>query len=196
MDAPQENDQQPAQAEGPSDGAGERMIPALIGIGGWVTDERFALPAGETINIGRSRSSDISLRRIAAYTAADPKTRDDDHDFNTVSRRHATFAVEGNAVTITDVSTNGTFIDGEAIDDPHTIELTAESNVEVRLGTRETFVLSLVAPESLPEQAHSTADADAVDESEDGAESVAGSRIDTTLQQPDDESERKPERQG
>ena len=43
---------------------------------------------GVDVVIGRSRSCDISLRRCAIYLKTPPAQRDNDHDFNTVSRRH------------------------------------------------------------------------------------------------------------
>lgn len=112
----------------------------LDGLNGWVRGEFYALEQGD-ITIGRSRSCDISLRRCRGYRDADPQTRDQDHDFNTVSRRHATLSLSGWHLTIRDHSTNGTFYDDHPIDGEQTIDLENYGALVIRLGTRESLII-------------------------------------------------------
>jgi len=119
-------------------------VPVLIGTAGIVQGESFVLSPGVAVVIGRSRSCDISLRRTAGYLKAAVDTRDVDHDFNTVSRRHARVEIGGAKVRIEDLSTNGTFVNGDHLSG--TIEVDLGSGVcALRLGTRESFDIMLLA---------------------------------------------------
>ena len=120
---------------------GEKRRPVLEGVIGWVRGEVFPLK-GDTNVIGRSRHCDISLRQCDGYLRQAAEERDLDHDFNTVSRRHATITVTGNTVTIEDLSTNGTFCNEVLLTERKTYDLEAESPL-LRLGTRESFRISL-----------------------------------------------------
>lgn len=118
-------------------------IPVLIGTAGIVNGESFVLSPGVPVVIGRSRSCDISLRRTPGYLKAAPDTRDGDHDFNTVSRRHARVEVGAGKARIEDLSTNGTFVNGDHLSG--TIEIDLNQGVcALRLGTRESFDLVLL----------------------------------------------------
>jgi pSer/pThr/pTyr-binding forkhead associated (FHA) protein len=118
-------------------------VPVLLGTAGLVQGESFVLTPGVPVVIGRSRSCDISLRRTTGYLKAPPAVRDNDHDFNTVSRRHARIEVANNAVKIEDLSTNGTYVNGEHLQGvvEHTLE---SATCNLRLGTRESFDLMLL----------------------------------------------------
>jgi len=118
-------------------------VPILVGIRGWVAGERYVLHQDESVVIGRSRSCDISLRRIGSYLERPPGERDADQDFNTVSRKHMKLTVSDGQVQIEDLSTNGSYCNGEIIGDPREVDL-RQSQVEIRLGTREAFKLELV----------------------------------------------------
>lgn len=120
------------------------MVPLLIGTAGMVQGERYTLAEGVPVVIGRSRSCDISLRRLPAYLNAPPEQRDADHDFNTVSRRHARIEVRGGRARIDDLSTNGTFVNGEFVSGSTEVDL-SQSACSIRLGSRECFELKLVA---------------------------------------------------
>lgn len=120
------------------------QVPVLLGTAGMVDGECFMLERGMDIVVGRSRSCDVSLRRTAAYLKTPPAQRDGDHDFNTVSRRHLKITITGNTVAIQDLSTNGTFFNGEPMREPQKVDLTA-GPCTVRLGTRESFQLLLLA---------------------------------------------------
>lgn len=121
----------------------ENQVPVLIGTAGMVEGECFLLDQGVDLIIGRSRSCDISLRRTTAYLKTPPAARDSDHDFNTVSRRHLRILVTDASAALQDLSTNGTFYNGDALKDLLTIDLTAGA-CTIRLGTRETFQLCML----------------------------------------------------
>lgn len=108
-----------------------------------MSGECFLLDRDVEVVIGRSRSCDISMRRLPGYLKAPVASRDDDHDLNTVSRRHVTLRVRGTTAEVRDTSTNGTAVNGEAVRDRTTVDL-ASGAVQVRLGTRETFDLVLL----------------------------------------------------
>ena len=119
-------------------------VPVLIGTAGIVQGESFVLATGVAVVIGRSRSCDISLRRTTGYLKAPSDSRDIDHDFNTVSRRHARVEVGAAKARIEDLSTNGTFVNGDHL--AGSIEVDLVNGVcALRLGTRESFDLVLLA---------------------------------------------------
>ena len=119
-------------------------VPVLIGTAGIVQGESFVLAPGVAVVIGRSRSCDISLRRTAGYLKAPSDSRDVDHDFNTVSRRHARVEVGPGRARIEDLSTNGTFVNGDHLSGSIEIDL-ANGVCALRLGTRESFDLVLLS---------------------------------------------------
>lgn len=114
------------------------LVPVLLGTSGFVVGECWVLRDGTDLVVGRSRSCDISLRRAAAYLKAAPTTRDEDHDFNTVSRRHIRIEVHEPVLKIHDLSTNGTFVNDEPVQQSKEVDLNAGS-YSLRLGTREAF---------------------------------------------------------
>jgi pSer/pThr/pTyr-binding forkhead associated (FHA) protein len=119
------------------------LVPVLIGTAGLVEGECFLLDTGIDLIVGRSRSCDISLRRTTAYLKTPAAVRDGDHDFNTVSRRHLRVQVSGGNASLQDLSTNGTFFNGEPMREQQQVDLNAGS-CTVRLGTRESFQLCLL----------------------------------------------------
>ncbi|MDA3959932.1 MAG: FHA domain-containing protein [Planctomycetota bacterium] len=131
-------------------------VPVLVGTSGWVDGELYVLKNGESVVIGRSRSCDISLRRIVAYLERSPGERDADHDFNTVSRRHMRITVATANAKFEDLSTNGSFFNGEALSEAKEADL-SDAAVEIRLGTRETFRLEMADPERLEALRNSSA---------------------------------------
>lgn len=120
------------------------QVPVLIGVAGLIDGEVFTLPAdGTEVVVGRSRSCTISLRKAAAYLRTPRQDRDQDHDFNTVSRRHLRLTVSGTLATVEDISSNGTLLDGQPLSAPRQIDLAA-SPCLLRLGTREQVELRLL----------------------------------------------------
>ncbi len=122
------------------------LVPVLFGTAGLVEGETFLLPDGAEVVIGRSRSCPVSFRRLANYLRANPAVRDNDHDFNTVSRRHLRLTIHEGVASIEDLSTNGSYFNGESIVQPLTIDLN-RGPCALRLGTRETLELALVSAE-------------------------------------------------
>ena len=119
------------------------QVAVLLGTAGLVEGECFLLDQGVDLIIGRSRSCDISLRRTTAYLKTPPAARDGDHDFNTVSRRHVRIQISNAVAAIQDLSTNGTFYNGEPLKDHQKVDLTSGA-CTLRLGTRESFQLCLL----------------------------------------------------
>jgi pSer/pThr/pTyr-binding forkhead associated (FHA) protein len=118
-------------------------VPVLLGTAGVALGERYILEIGVPVVIGRSRSCDISLRRTAAYMQLPTDTRDQDHDFNTVSRRHARVEIAASGARIEDLSTNGTYVNGSHLAGSIDVDLRAGA-CALRLGTRESFDLVLL----------------------------------------------------
>jgi len=119
------------------------QVPVLLGTAGMVEGECFLLDQGVDLIIGRSRSCDISLRRTTAYLKTPPAARDSDHDFNTVSRRHLRILVTDATAALQDLSTNGTYYNGEPLKDLLKVDLN-NGACTIRLGTRECFQLCLL----------------------------------------------------
>jgi pSer/pThr/pTyr-binding forkhead associated (FHA) protein len=119
------------------------VVPVLIGTAGMVEGECFVLGEGVEVTIGRSRSCDVSLRKTSAYLKTPSQVRDNDHDFNTVSRRHVRLQISAGQAAIQDLSSNGTYCNGEQLVQPRKVDLKAGA-CSIRLGTRETFDLALM----------------------------------------------------
>ncbi|MFW6161136.1 MAG: FHA domain-containing protein [Planctomycetota bacterium] len=112
-----------------------------MGAAGFVKGEEYPLPLGATVVIGRSRSCDISLQRCKTWLETDEQTRSTDQDFKTVSRKHARISCyDPENVEVEDLSSNGTFVDGERVDRIVLSDLRERSH-ELLLGTREAFRL-------------------------------------------------------
>ena len=115
--------------------------PVLVGTAGFVDGEEYPVALGATVVIGRSRSCDISLQRCKTWLALDDEDRDAAQDFKTVSRKHARVSCyDTENIEVEDLSSNGTFVDGERIDRIVVTDLREQSH-ELLLGTRETFRL-------------------------------------------------------
>ncbi len=115
--------------------------PILVGIEGFVQGEEYPLWRGATVVVGRSRSCDISLRRCKAWLALDPQKRNEQSDFKTVSRKHVRISyADDNNIEIEDLSSNGTFLNGEKVSRVAIHNLRERSH-ELLLGTREKFRL-------------------------------------------------------
>lgn len=125
-------------------GAEPALVAALIGTAGMADGETYVLADGTEIVIGRSRNCPVSLRRTANYLRASPAVRDNDHDFNTVSRRHLRIFVAAGKADLEDLSSNGTYVSEEALSGRITVDLT-QGPCSLRLGTRERFDLLLLA---------------------------------------------------
>lgn len=120
-------------------------VPVLLGSAGLVQGELYLLAPAVAVVIGRSRSCDISLRRTPGYLKSPVDVRDTDHDFNTVSRRHVRIEVSPTSrVLVEDLSTNGSYVNGNHLSGSIEVDLAAGAMCNLRLGTRESFDLVLL----------------------------------------------------
>lgn len=110
----------------------------IRGVDGLVEGEVFPLRVGQSVLIGRSRGCEICLKRCKKYADLPEDVRHQDEEFLSVSRKHVriTFtATDG--VEIEDLSTNGTFVDGERLNGKSLLSDLRDKGHDLRLGTRE-----------------------------------------------------------
>ena len=124
---------------------------ALKGEGDLAAGQNLKLSLGETVEVGRSRHCDWSLKRAPAYLKTEGKERlalHKDLEYCSVSRKHLTIAfLAKDMVELKNLSTNGTFVDGKRIDRIVLDDCTTAEHV-IRLGPHgPTLRLS---PGSLP----------------------------------------------
>lgn len=117
----------------------EQLI--LRGTGGLVEGETFRVDYGETVILGRSSSCDISLKKCEKYLLLDPEERESEKHFQTVSRKHVRISFfNSTSIEIEDLSSNGTFLDGEQIQKVVISDIKDRTH-ELLLGTKEKFVI-------------------------------------------------------
>lgn len=111
--------------------------PVLTGVEGFIRGEEYPLWRGATVVVGRSRSCDISLRRCKAWLALEAGQRDEQRDFKTVSRKHMRVSyTDDDNIEIEDLSSNGTFLDGQRVSRV-VIHNLSERSHDILLGSRE-----------------------------------------------------------
>jgi len=127
------------------------VVLVVRGLRGFLGGEEQRVKVGETLIIGRSRRADLSTRRAKKLKARpDWEKVIGTAAFLTVSRRHTRLThVAPGVVEITDLSSNGTFLDGRPIA-RETVSDLAETTHVLGIGSQERFELSL-APEADPE---------------------------------------------
>jgi|GEM_PF-1391784 len=114
----------------------------LIGIGGVVKGAKFSVRQGESVVIGRSRECDVCLRELPAVAELAERGEDAERHFHTVSRKHAKITYhEYGRVEIEDLSSNGTFVDGQRVEISIELEDLERHPHELRLGTSVVFQL-------------------------------------------------------
>ena len=92
-------------------------IPTLVGVSGHVEGEEKGLEHGKTIVVGRSRSADLSLRRMQRIKEMTDDERESDHDLRTVSGRHFEITMYNlGSIEVVNLSPNGTYVDGRLVD--------------------------------------------------------------------------------
>ena len=112
--------------------AGEGLV--LVGIAGVMEGELFPLEYGKSVTIGRSRSCDISLRNCKRWDELEQAGNIPEETSKTVSRRHLKITFHNAAsVEIEDLSSNGTYLDGNRIDRIVVTDV-RETSHEVKLG--------------------------------------------------------------
>ena len=115
--------------------------PVLVGIRGVVEDELFPLEHGKSVVIGRSRECDISLRNCKRWIEAEEANALPEEGPKTVSRKHLKVSfLENDGIELEDLSSNGTFVDGQRIDRTVITDL-KETPHEIVLGAGEAFRL-------------------------------------------------------
>ncbi len=120
-----------------------QRIPTLRGIEGHVKGEEMSLEYGRTIVVGRSRSCDFSLRRIASWLEKSGEEREKDRSFKTVSGKHFEITMYNvGSIEIVNLSPNGTYVDGKRVD-KIVIDDINENSHEVKIGLEEKFELAL-----------------------------------------------------
>lgn len=121
---------------------------SLSGVDGLLRYDRIDIPLGRSVIVGRSRRSDLSLRRSKQFRTADEKDQRKilaDRAFLKVSRRHVriSYLAEGH-IEIWNLSKNGTWVDEKRVDRILLTEL-PEDGVTIRLAESETLRLTAAA---------------------------------------------------
>ena len=117
----------------------------LRGIYGSVKGKEFYIELGQSVTLGRSRSCDITLGRDGEHTQmiVHEGVSEEAH-FRSVSRRHMRISFfEEEEVKIEDLSSNGSYLDGDRVEDVVIKDFKEEVHV-ILLGTKEKFILEYV----------------------------------------------------
>ncbi len=92
----------------------------LEGLAGIAAGERVKICLGEAVVVGRSRLATFSLKKTTQYLLVKPPEREalrGSLPWRSVSRRHCRLDyVAPDVVELTDLSRNGTFVDGHRVD--------------------------------------------------------------------------------
>lgn len=129
--------------------AGEILTIKLTGIAGFAKGKEFTIEQGGQAVIGRSRDCTFRIGETDE-PAPDPDkpfkgTGGKDGHLHTVSRHHVKIDFQGpKAIYIEDLSTHGTFLNGNRIDGRDQLIGLRKAPMELRLGTNETFRMELL----------------------------------------------------
>jgi pSer/pThr/pTyr-binding forkhead associated (FHA) protein len=129
----------------PATAAGGALL-RLKGMRGFLEGEECMLQRGDEVVVGRSRGADLSIRRSTKFLE-----RLDRHElaqseaYRTVSRHHARIAFyRPDHIVIEDLSSNGTFVDGERVKGKFNLtDLAARARV-LALGAVERIQIDLI----------------------------------------------------
>lgn len=127
------------------------VVLVVRGTRGFLGGEEQRVKVGETLVIGRSRRADLSTRRAKKLKARpDWEKVIGTAAFLTVSRRHTRIEhVSPGVIEITDLSSNGTILDGRPIARETVADLAEKTHV-LRIGAQERFELSLEGAVATP----------------------------------------------
>lgn len=117
----------------------------LRGIYGSVKGKEYYIELGKSVTLGRSRSCDITLGRgdSNTQTIVHGGVSEEAH-FRSVSRRHMRISFfDENEVKIEDLSSNGSYLDGDRVHDVSITDFREEVHV-ILLGTKEKFILEYI----------------------------------------------------
>ena len=120
------------------------LVLVVRGLAGFLIGEEKRVAVGESLVIGRSRRAGLSTRRSKKLKARpDWEKVIGTAAFLTVSRRHTRIDhVSPGVVEITDLSSNGTYLDGKQIARETVSDLAAKTHL-LGVGAQERFELSL-----------------------------------------------------
>lgn len=123
---------------------GNGVVLVVRGLRGFLGGEEQRVKVGETLILGRSRRAGLSTRRAKKLKARpDWEMVIGTAAFLTVSRRHTRIEhVRPGVVEITDLSSNGTYLDGKLIARETLTDLAERTHV-LGVGAQERFELSL-----------------------------------------------------
>lgn len=123
---------------------GNGVVLVVKGLRGFLGGEEQRVKVGETLILGRSRRADLSTRRARKLKARpDWEKVIGTAAFLTVSRRHTRIEhVKPGVVEITDLSSNGTYLDGKLIARETVTDLKEKTHI-LSVGAQERFELSL-----------------------------------------------------
>ena len=127
------------------------VVLVVRGLRGFLRGEERRVAVGESLLIGRSRSADLSTRRAPKLRARpDAAKVIGTPAFLTVSRRHAMLHhVAPGVIEITDLSSNGTYVDGKKIMRERIDDLATRSHI-LAVGAQERLELSLESAAKKP----------------------------------------------
>ncbi|BBM87524.1 FHA domain-containing protein [Candidatus Uabimicrobium amorphum] len=116
----------------------------LRGIYGSVKGKEFYIELGQSVTLGRSRSCDITLGRDGenTQTIVHEGVSEEAH-FRSVSRKHMRISFLDEEVKIEDLSSNGSYLDGDRVEDVSIHDFKEEVHV-ILLGTKEKFILEYI----------------------------------------------------
>lgn len=112
-------------------------IPVIIGLSGLATGEVFKLGPAADVLMGRSRECPISFQHFRAWLAlSELERRMRDHFNSAVSRKHLRLTTRGSVLTVENLSSTGTTVDGQALEGSRSYDL-AQGAILLRLGNAE-----------------------------------------------------------
>ena len=120
------------------------VVLVVRGLRGFLAGEEKRIAVGESLVLGRSRRAGLSTRRSKKLKARpDWEKVIGTAAFLTVSRRHTRIDhVAPGVIEVTDLSSNGTYLDGKQIA-KETVSDLAEKTHMLGIGAQERFELSL-----------------------------------------------------
>jgi hypothetical protein len=132
---------------------GNGVVLVVKGLRGFLGGEEQRVRVGEALIVGRSRQAGLSTRRAKKLKARpDWEKVIGTAAFLTVSRRHTRIEhVKPGVVEVTDLSSNGTYLDGKLIA-RETITDLAERTHVLGIGAQERFELSLATSDAAAER--------------------------------------------
>ncbi len=122
-----------------------RDIPVVRGISGLALGELFILGDAADVLMGRSRSCGISFQRFRPWLAlSEVEQRLRDHFNSAVSRKHLHIVTRGSLLTLENLSSTGTSVNGAFLEKSHDYDLSRGPLIVVLGMAPEQFVIELM----------------------------------------------------